>query len=148
MDINSEPEPSFSPWNAWRHRERTADDLDVPREYGVPGLYLLATSEICSVNHTHSSPRHLSQNVIYIGMSKQVTQRLERHHKAVGRYRIEMADNKCERLMYSQWMPYWRSNVISVANKVRDLAYVRFLERKLIWEYVQAFGTLPRLNGN
>ena len=136
----------FDPWRRWRLRERLSDELDVPREFGILGLYLLATSEVCVSNHAHSDLLHINSNVIYIGMSKHVTQRLEKHHGAVHRYRQETDDTTAEYLMYSQWMSPWTTYRVADPKSSRYFAYVRYLERKLIWEYARDFDRLPRFN--
>jgi hypothetical protein len=136
-----EPEVYFSNWNKWKYRERLADDFDTPDDFGLLGVYLLA-AQLPADQELH----HLAPEVIYIGMSTHVTKRLDKTHKAVCEYRHEFGDSKGEKLYYSDWLSPW-SNWNQDDNLGQaQVAFIHYIERKLIWEYAKKHHALPRFN--
>ncbi|MCE4546498.1 MULTISPECIES: hypothetical protein [unclassified Caballeronia] len=83
------PDLPFSPWRAWNLRDRPSADFDVPREFGIFGLCLLADGHGDSSCKRPSTGRHLCPKVIYIGMSQHVDRRLKEAHHPVKAYRLQ-----------------------------------------------------------
>jgi hypothetical protein len=137
-----EPEVCFSKWRKYIYRDRLSEESDVPDDYGLLGVYLLA-SPLPSDQELY----HLAPEVIYIGTSSHVTKRLDKSHKAVCQYKDEFGDNSIENLYYSEWLSPW-SNWDQNSNIGQaQLAFIHYTERKLIWEYAQKHHRLPRFNG-
>ena len=135
------PEVNFSTWEKWQCRERLSEEFDVPEDFGLLGVYLLASPQ-----PSDQELHHLAHEVIYIGMSGHVTKRLDKSHKTVRRYRLESGDDGAENLYFSLWPSEWSNwHQNSNIHQTR-LAYIRYIERKLIWEYANKYGELPRLN--
>ena len=137
-----EPEVDFSKWRKFKNRDRLSEDFDVPDDFGLLGVYLLA-SPLPSDQELH----HLAGEVIYIGMSSHVTKRLDRSHKAVRQYRDEIGDDSVENLYYSEWSSPWSNWDQKSTIGQAQLAYIHYVERKLLWEYAKKHGGLPRFNG-
>src|SRR5207248_3279754 len=103
------PKAAFSDWHSWRFRQRTTEQFDVPEDFGILGIYLLA----CSTDGpppSSATERHLLPNVIYIGMSGHVMRRLERGHRAVNRYRTQLKDASGKNLYFCQWNSDWNNS--------------------------------------
>lgn len=136
------PEIQFDDWARWDARAKLADELDVPESFGIFGLYLLAHS-VGMPETSLGSKKHLSENVIYIGMSSHVDSRLENHHSKVAEYKTEYDDPSCKNL----WLTTWMSDQTNDSKtQTYGRTYTSFLERLLILEYVEKFGNLPRFN--
>ena len=139
--------PAFEKWISWGHRPklRDGDIQGVPRRFGLFGLYLLAHAEDgTSLEGAAGSDRHLLSNVVYIGMSTHIDQRLSAH-SAVRRYRQRYDDRQCSRL----WLSVWHSGTTSFADtSSRSIAHTELalLERLLLWQYAHTFKRLPALN--
>ena len=73
-----EPVVRFSKWKKWIYRDRLSEEFDVPDDYGLLGVYLLA-APLPSDQELY----HLAPEVIYIGMSSHVTKRLDKNHVTV-----------------------------------------------------------------
>lgn len=143
------PNLIFSEWRRWSSRPRPSQSLDVPPEFGILGLYLLA-----GLDETNSSPSsnnadiYLQSEVVYIGMSTHVEQRLERTHSGVAQYRKHFNDSRCNNL----WFSTWHSDVTNWSLRTREkesiIAYttVALYERALLLEYAKKYGRLPILN--
>ena len=147
MGAIQEPSIHFSDWQPWGMRERVAHTIEVPKHFGVLGIHLLAVQKDPPKGGSGvSEHRHLDQKVIYIGMSRHVTQRLERHHSVVGRYRSESHDPSAKHLSFANWQSPWSSYSPADPAMQVPLAYVRYVERKLLWEFVKCFSRLPTFN--
>ena len=144
LEGSSLPPVAFSEWRKWRVRERASDQFDVPREFGILGLYVLGTWD-GSPGSGPADKRHLAPDVVYIGMSDHVLRRLERTHAAVQRYRVDFNDPLCSRLHFAQWESAW-TNFGPRKGRVVQAAVLRALEAHLIAEYAMNFGRLPALN--
>lgn len=124
--------------------------MDVPASFDVGGLYLFAHFPD---NGSHPSiamkASHMMSEVIYIGMSKRLTGRTQSHEKITRLYKTEFKDMQCERLYFSHCDLGlgWGSWDLTHRDKSSvKLAFIRYAERKLLWEYAREFGRLPSLN--
>lgn len=135
-----EPIVSFSKWRKWAYRARLKDQYDVPEDFGILGVYLLAISSP-KIDVTDQIPHE----IIYIGMSSHVTKRLDRSHKAVRAYRADSGDDYAEHLLYAEWLSEWTNRGSKSVLNVH-LAYMHFVERKLIWLYASKYNQIPKYN--
>ncbi|GBE04685.1 hypothetical protein BMS3Abin10_00301 [bacterium BMS3Abin10] len=147
-----EPDIIFLSWEPWHMRDSTAqrDPDDPPPNFDVSGIYLFA--------HFKKKPRrekikndklHLDPNVIYIGKSKRVTNRLEgkRHEKITKDYIEIFNDKALEKLYYSLCHTGWTTWDYRDGDYGKALnAGLLFFERKLIWEFAKKYRTIPILN--
>ena len=136
-------EVNFSTWTKWQFRERLSEEFDVPEDFGILSVYLLASPQ-----PSDQKPHHLANEVFYIGMSSHVTSRLDKSHKAVCQYRLKSGDDAVENLYFSLWSSDWSNSHQNNNTHKTRLAYIQYVERKLIWEYANRYGELPSLNGN
>ncbi len=136
-----EPKVCFSKWRKYILRDRLSEESDVPKDYGLLGVYLLAPP-FPSDNGLY----HLSPEVICIRMSRLITQRLEKYHKAISKYKKESRDFSLKNLYYTEWLSPWSNwNQYDDSGQVK-LAFIHFTERKLIWEYAKRHHRLPKYN--
>ena len=136
-----EPKVYFSEWRKWIYRDRLSDDFDVPDDFGILGIYLLAAPL-----PSQDEPRHLAPEVIYIGLSSHVTRRLDKSHEVVQQYRKESGDNEAVNLFYSEWLSPWSNWDQNTNIGKSQLAYIQYIERKLIWDYAKKYHELPKFN--
>jgi hypothetical protein len=136
-----EPEVRLSEWRAWMARNRLGDDFDIPDEFGLLGIYVLATPSPSQEEH-----KHLAPEVIYIGMSSHVTRRMDKTHEAVKRYGQETGDTAGLYLFYSEWLSPWSNLNRNTDMGKSQLAYLQYVERKSIWEYARLYERLPKYN--
>ena len=142
------PTLSFSRWVPWRHRLHIADELDVPTEFGILGIYLLA-SWPDAPPATPPDPKDLPSEIIYVGMSKHIDRRIEKPHAAVLRYVLDCEDNACERLYFSTWRSEWSSwsgRMSADPSAPIKRARLHLYEQALIVRYAQTNGRLPKFN--
>ena len=137
------PVVSFDVWRRFSTRPRLADEHSVPPDFGILGIYLLSAWE-SDPAPSEATKRHLSESVIYIGMSTHVMRRLDRHHDAVRRYSAEFNDPERKRLFYSQWESDWTNS--DREHIVRNLALLKYIESALIAQYAVQFHRRPALN--
>ena len=137
-----EPTVHFTDWRNWIARDRLADIKDIPKDFGVLGIYLLAAFESSDPPESESTARHLHPDVIYIGMSENVTKRVDKHHGAVHRYRQKSMYNKTAKLYCCDWQSQWTN----FDKRPPELACIRYIERKLIWEFANMFNRMPEMN--
>ena len=88
----------------------------------------------------------MDPGVIYIGMSRHVTRRLDNYHDAIARYRADSGDPDCEHLWFADWESPWSNRTVEKPEGVEGLAYVCLMERKLLLDFVRAFNRYPQLN--
>ena len=135
------PQFTFSQWERWRSRPRPSQVFDVPAEFGIRGLYLLANSESAPIAEDYADEKYLHPQVIYIGESSHVDQRLERTHNAVRRYREANGDANCDKLWFSVWRSQWTNWDRALAG-----ASLALYERALLLAYVKRHEKYPALN--
>src|SRR5205807_6869406 len=109
------------------------------------GLYLLAAADQ-DPNVGDTKKEYLKSEVVYIGMSTNVDQRLERTHKAVARYCRNYTDPGGQRLWFSLWQPGWTNRERSSARRAVRLASIALYERVLLLAFATEHGFLPVLN--
>ena len=80
-------------------------------------------------------------------MSIHVTKRLDKSHEAVCQYQDEFGDNRIDKLYYSEWLSPWSKWDQNSNIGQAQLAFIHYIERKLIWEYAKKHHRLPRFNG-
>jgi len=134
------PEIFFSEWIRWRERS-SLDNIS------FSGVYLLAHFD----DHPKLIANHLNNNVIYIGetCAQQLRKRLNDFHRCA----IGKADT------HSGGVSYWKQFGVSainhlyvaifpVANISSSLKplFIRYVERKLLFEYAIEWGKAPLLN--
>ena len=136
-----EPKVYFSKWRKWIYRDRVSDNFDVPDNFGILGIYLLA-APLPSQNEI----LHLAPEVVYIGMSSHVTRRLDKSHKAVQQYQKDSGDNEAANLYYSEWLSPWSNFDENTDIGKSRLAYIQYIERKLIWDFAKKYQRLPKSN--
>jgi hypothetical protein len=139
------PKAVFSDWRPWGLRERTSEQFDVPRDFGILGIYLLAFSTNGPPPPSSPTERHLLPNVIYVGMSGHVMRRLERAHTAVNSYRKLFDDVSGKKLYFCQWDTDWPNSATGDKASVQNAA-LRYVEAKLIAEHALKNGRRPKLN--
>ncbi|WP_429406996.1 hypothetical protein [Paraburkholderia sp. MM5482-R1] len=139
------PDMRFSAWTPWRHRQRLAEEFDVPLEFGLYGIYLLATDDVDHLTSNDSDDRHLHPAVMYVGMSTHVDRRIDRHHQAVVDYATSTGDVRKAKLRYSMWQSDWNTYG-DEKQRTYAKALVALCERALLFSYVEAYGRLPVLN--
>ncbi len=148
----SEPTITFTRWDPWCMRDSTSSDdpFDPPQDFDISGLYLLAHFRNKRQRENNKdSQLHLNPNVVYIGKSKRITRRLEdsRHEKVTHEYKRLFNDPMLRYLYYSIWYADWTTFDFAKGTLAKALnACLIYLERKLIWEYVKVYDTIPILN--
>jgi hypothetical protein len=135
----------FSNWTSWHSRERLDALDDVPHDFGISGLYLLARFETPEDSKSRCEPFHLNPNIIYIGVSRSTIHRLGRNHGTVARYKSTFSDVTLSNLYCSVWQSEISNYEIQRGNAIAR-SFLLYVERKLIWEYTCTFDRLPRLN--
>ncbi|MGN6828148.1 hypothetical protein [Paucibacter sp. M5-1] len=138
------PHLLFSPWQHWTARDRPSQELDVPVDFGLFGLYVLAAADVAPSQALDIAA--LPEEVVYIGMSSHVGRRLERFHSAVKRYRTACNDPQCKRLWHTTWhqgTSNWHS---SQRSGIIAATQVAFYERALLAMYAARYGRLPKVN--
>jgi hypothetical protein len=134
----------FGAWRPWKDRDRPSQELDVPQDFGLLGLYVLFASETAP-----SEPLDigvLPAEVVYIGMSSRVDQRLEKFHRAVKTYKAKFSDPTCHRLWHATWhhgTSNWERDECKAVIAATEVA---FYERALIAMYAAQHGRLPAIN--
>lgn len=146
MSLIEFPDISFDNWRRWDERPRPSHDYEVPYEFGILGIYILAAAELKPGNSVAPNPKDLPQEVLYIGMSTHVDSRLEKHHMAVSRYKAEYSDASCQNLWFSTWLSDWTNTALSKRISPVAEATLAFYERGIILMYVRKFECLPALN--
>lgn len=137
------PQIEFGEWQNWHSRPRPSRDLDVPANFGIFGLYIFARFESQPDATAVSEAKYLQEEVIYIGMSSHVDQRLEKSHRAASRYRESFSDPQGKNLWFSVWSSPWTNGD---RNRVIAQASIACYERALILGYVHQHKQFPLLN--
>jgi len=129
----------FTPWTNWSNRK----DLDL----SLPGVYLLG-------RFTELAPPgrpDLSSNLIYIGETcgQQLRGRLYQFERSAFHDREAHSGGSifAKEFKFNS-EPSWLYLSIHPVElpEPHNSAYIRHVERALIWEYVQEHGKLPRCN--
>ena len=139
------PTIAFSEWRRWYARSRPSREFDVPADFGILGLYVLAAADLILVEQP-AEERFLQTDVLYIGMSTHVEQRLAYTHKAVSTYRTEFNDQQCSKLWFSSRHSDWNNRDLRKPHGAVALATVALYERFLLLSYAGKHGQFPRLN--
>lgn len=77
---------SFNRWTHWDSRLRLSKDVDVPVDFGIHGVYLIAKFDQAPEDRKFH-PNELPKEIIYIGKSSHVDSRLEKSHPVIKRYK-------------------------------------------------------------
>ncbi len=145
-----EPDIIFRPWKHWRKRETTYDPFhDVPRDMYEPGIYLLAQlNDATKLSNTDSANLYMNPQVVYLGASTMVTNRLEgkKHSAVYGKYAEKCDDPEFKKLFFS--ICHLNFKNLSAKGNLRKVnnAYLYYIERKLIWDFAKEYKRLPLLN--
>ena len=133
-------EPSFGPWVAWAHR------LSL-RGISAPGVYVLTHSH----GHPPSSSNPISHPVIYVGETSNQTladrwrqfsrsaTTGKRSHSGGRTYFVRFGPERIDEL-YVCALPVEERSFKGIA------AYIKYIERKLIWKHLARHGALPECN--
>ena len=140
------PTISFSPWVRWVSRPRPSQELDVPQDFGILGLYLLARETDDKVPDASTDGFNLPASVIYIGFSRHVDRRLEASHGAVLRYRNKSGDAQCKKLWFAMWRSDWSSMAHKAGRKPQQHTALALYERAAIHAFAAKHGNLPEFN--
>ena len=131
---------SFRPWTAWALRQ----DIE---GCGQPGVYLLG---MFPLNPPHEVDP-LAAEIIYIGET--CDQNLRKRWYQFNRSAFEQKFGHSGGLSFASRFCEVREHTglhVAALPVARDephrSAYIRFVERRLIWDYVQKFNALPRCN--
>ncbi|HEV2119351.1 MAG TPA: hypothetical protein VGS11_04510 [Candidatus Bathyarchaeia archaeon] len=136
-----EPEVSFSPWVKLTERVSLGDALD------YPGVYLLAHFATAPSGSVDTD----SKEIILIGESHNRTlkQRLKEFHNVVytgkgfhgpaDTYRSKFPSKQRDNLFVSVFP-------VKIESRIHQKSFVQLLERRLIWEFVQAQAQYPVCN--
>jgi hypothetical protein len=132
-------EVGFSPWVNWKNRkEIEGKDL--------PGVYFIAKSK-----KVPSDYRVNNGSIIYIGETTGQTlgDRLSQFHNSAfnerpghsggNTFRGKLGESTPEELLWVSCCPVQMGEIYTSA-------YIKHLERKLIWEFVCTYGRLPSCN--
>ena len=130
----------FSDWVKWEFRDRLNDDdnFDIPHDFGLLGIYLLAISPDINKKATHEA-----KEVVYIGLSTNVLKRLDLRHTAVNKIKKEYG---VEKLYCAAYHTGSTNSRLKTDQGRINTAYLHYLERKMIWEYGNKFNKLPKYN--
>ena len=134
-----QPKITFSSWIQWKDRNSVKDA-------SRPGVYLLANLETAPPG----SAEALDERVIYIGETCS--------NSLIGRWKDFYRSATTGKFGHSGGLTYYRvfkgdaSKLFVAAFPVDGLdgemrsSFIRYVERKLIWEYAQEWGKLPICN--
>lgn len=134
---------SFDDWKPWDLRLKLSEEFDVPEEFGIYGIYLVAEFETAP-EVRKITPISIPEEVIYIGMSSHVDRRLEKSHSAIRKYMEESGDSNCEKLWFGRAQSSWTNSQLE--GQAVATAYMAYYERALILEYTRSYGKFPRFN--
>lgn len=127
----------FSPWVPWAERGNVSADLS------RPGVYLLAQAM------RKPSKGRLSRQIIYIGETcgQSLHSRLYQFNRsAYGKKPAHSGGLTFAKLKLSS-SPLFVSVLASPEEgPSRASAFIRYVERALLWSYVKEHGNLPRCN--
>ncbi|EMN7345174.1 hypothetical protein ACN930_004683 [Vibrio parahaemolyticus] len=76
----------FGDWKPWSSLSNSWKHQDIPQQFGIYGVYLLATFD-SEEKVKLFAPENMPSDIIYIGMSSHIDRRLSSSHKAIKRYR-------------------------------------------------------------
>ena len=132
----------FQPWTHWSElSDRCGDQLD------SPGVYMLARLDVLP---NKSKPK-LSEVVIYVGEA--CSQSLRKRLRQFGRSctsdrRAHSGGSTFYEKFKRKKIPDWLFVSVLASKKVEphNSAYIRFVERSLLWSYVQRYGEMPACN--
>lgn len=139
------PKLAFNGWRKWSARPRPSQNFEVPLEFGILGLYLLAEAEGIPGDDLAPNSENLPEEVLYVGMSTHVDRRLERTHNAVTRFADSKGANM-NNLWFAVWQSEWTNTNLKQSRGIIALATLAVYERALILAYARKFGRLPNLN--
>ncbi|MDW1848885.1 hypothetical protein R7E49_24195, partial [Vibrio sp. Vb2110] len=131
----------FGDWKPWSSLSNSWKHQDIPQQFGIYGVYLLATFD-SEEKVKPFSPENMPSDIIYIGMSSHIDRRLSSSHKAIKRYRKISGDRALEKLWVIKADSKWNNS----RDKIEGQAYVAYWERLLLLNYVRAYKTFPLLN--
>ena len=138
------PEIIFSEWYAW-------DDVkSIPCGH-LPGLYIIARFD----EKPKGLAQPLSQELIYIGEthgnSQNISKRLTKFFKAsqIGEMiHKHSGGNRFNRVLGNDITNMYAAGFAPILDKKQFLnPFIFYTERKLIWEYIVEWGSIPVCNG-
>jgi hypothetical protein len=139
--MTREPEVSVNGWHAWKNSGlaySTNFEWEREQEHQYAGAYVLGHFKDAPV--ANKDP-HTDEGVFYIGMTEHLESRPRLRHEKIDEYRKRFADPSLEYLYIAVY-----AMLDCFRIRAPHSAYLRYLERKLIWEYAQIWGKLPLLN--
>lgn len=138
------PEIIFSEWHAW-------DDVKSIPHGNRPGLYIIARFE----KKPSGAAQAHTREILYIGethgKSQSISKRLQKFFKAsqVGEMIYKHSGgNRFNRVMGNDLSNMYAAGFAPVLEDERFLnPFIFYAERRLIWEYIAKWGTIPACNG-
>lgn len=134
------PDIIFSKWTPWAART----DLD---KIDLPGVYILA--RFTTPPRGNADPH--TKEVVYIGETCQTLEkRWRQFHRAAFEEKNGHSGGKNYRRTFggngdNLFVAAFRVNKLDLNDKLRPL-FIRYVERKLIWEYAQKWCDAPECN--
>lgn len=133
------PEVVFSHWQPWNQRH-TIPDIN------QPGVYLLAHFQEMPLGPVDPQDR----GIVYIG---ETCDSLKRRWRFFDRAAFENGENHSGGLTHRKKFGDRQDDLYVTAFPVKDIAqkeirnaFILYVERKLLWEYVQRWDGLPMCN--
>jgi hypothetical protein len=138
------PDIRFSHWVPWHSRNTLVERPDAfEKEASYPCLYILG--RFGDVVPSPLKPAcHTDRQVVYVGMSRNVRDRPIGAHTKQHQYKLRFHDPDLTNLYVAVFdIPRWGFGGELCPAQV---AWLEYMERRLIWEYTDATGLKPDLN--
>jgi hypothetical protein len=145
MALIEVPELPFDCWRSWKKRPRPSLEIDVPVQFGILGLYVLADSSTDLSDGPALNLANLPEEVFYIGMSTNVDSRLEQAHRAVQRY-LNSENAHIGNLWFTTWRSEWSNSNLKQSCGIIAKATLLLYERGIILAYAKQYERLPKAN--
>lgn len=132
------PEIEFSHWYLWKERNNIKNSKE-------PGVYMLAKLVTVPSGNANS----LDNNIIYFGETcRSLKGRWDQFDRSAFQSRPGHSGGRNYRKIYGdigQYL-YVAAMPVTIANKTLRSSFIRFLERKLILDFVVKHNRRPRCN--
>ena len=141
------PDIVFHPWHRWKDRRLL---LDEPFQHEIEHADTVRYGAVYLFGHftgdelKEKPVSWTAEGVIYIGFTQNVRNRPIRGHNKIPDYKKKFSD------------PYLRHLFVSLFDVAKwgmwdrltppQMAFLKYVERKVIWEYADKWGDLPALN--
>ena len=138
------PDITFSHWVPWHNRNTLVERSEAfEKEASYPCLYILGHfGDVVPIPSTPAC--HADRQVVYVGMSRNVRDRPIGAHTKQHQYKLRFDDPDLRNLYVAVFdIPRW-----GFGGELRpaQVAWLEYMERRLIWEYADAWEKKPDLN--